>query len=166
MLLAPVADNSRYAYGLENGKMLSRLKKLLKKDEQGVLDLPSIITGAIIVGILGAVTATTVLAVIPWFDNKVAMDDLSIIKTAQQSHYSDTSQYASSINKLYTERYLHETTSFACVTLPSVDSPDYVVYVKSDSKKMSRYTHATGKIDTVTSIPCTLYHPDPTKKNI
>lgn len=121
-----------------------------------MLDLASIITGAVVVGILGAVTAASVIVVIPWFQNKVANDDINVIKTAQQSYYTDTSTFTTNINTLYTGKYLHKTTNPSCLLAASpVDPTSYRAYVKSNSGSIFEYTHSTGKIiKTTNTAPC------------
>ena len=122
--------------------MLSAWKRILQRlrNEQGMIDLSSIMTGAIVTGILGAVTSVTFLAVIPWFQNNTAKDDINLVKIAQESYYSDMGQYGTFAQLTQGElregkRYLDAqqiASKRICVQL--IDAGTYNVYVESSSK--------------------------------
>lgn len=133
--------------------MFSQMNKALK-EERGMLDLGSIITGVIVTGVLGAIIAATFVFVIPWFQDKVAQDDINLIKVAQDSHYSDSSKYGN-MAALNAGRYLHKTLSTAACVAPNATGTDYTIYVTSKSNKIFRYTPANLKSVVVTSIPVT-----------
>lgn len=135
--------------------MFSLIQKALKQ-EKGVLDLASIITGTIITGILGAVTAATFIFVIPWFQDKTAKDDINLVKVAEDSQYSDTSSY-SNLSVLKASNYLRQTiSSAACVALSTpTNASDYTIYVTSKSNTIFRYNRADANPTVVTSIPAT-----------
>lgn len=135
--------------------MFSLIQKALKR-EKGMLDLASIITGTIITGILGAVTAATFIFVIPWFQDKTAQDDINLIKVAEDSQYSDTSSYGN-LTSLKASNYLNKTVSTtACVALSSpTNASDYTIYVTSKSNTIFRYNRSDAKSTVVTSIPTT-----------
>lgn len=50
------------------------------------MDLASIMTGIIVMGVIGGVIAATVFAVIPWSQNEAAKKQLNEIKTAQEGY--------------------------------------------------------------------------------
>lgn len=135
--------------------MFSLIQKALKK-EKGMLDLASIITGTIITGILGAVTAVTFIVIIPWFQNKTAQDDINLIKVAENSQYSDTSSYGN-LTALKSSNYLNKTLSTAaCVALPTpTNAGDYTIYVTSKSNTIFRFNRSDSQSTVVTSIPTT-----------
>lgn len=138
--------------------MFSLIQKALKK-EKGMLDLASIITGAVITGILGAVTAASFIVIIPWFQEKAAQDDVNLIKVAQESHYSDKGSYGD-LAALDASNYLHKIQSTtACVALSSAtNAASYTIYVKSKNNKIFRYTPSDVKATIVagaTVIPTT-----------
>jgi hypothetical protein len=136
--------------------MFARMNKTLK-GEKGMLDLASVITGVIITGVLGAVTAASFIFIIPWFQDKAALDDINLIKVAEDSHYSDTGFYTNDINVLKTKNYLRKTTSKTCITMTSATAPDYTIYVESASKKKYSYIPSNTKpVLITTTIPCTL----------
>jgi hypothetical protein len=61
---------------------MQKMKTVLKS-ERGLFDLPSIMAGVIIIGLLAALTTASVLLVIPWFQGNTAKDTLNIIKVDQ-----------------------------------------------------------------------------------
>ena len=63
------------------------------KNERGGVDLGSIMTGVVILGITGGVIAATTLGVIPAIQNNVAKSSLSTISLAQSSHKQGTGKY-------------------------------------------------------------------------
>lgn len=136
--------------------MFSLIQKALRK-EKGMLDLASIITGAVITGILGAVTAASFIFIIPWFNDKTAQDDINLIKVAEDSHYSDKASYGD-LATLDASSYLHKTLSTsACVALSSAtNASDYTIYVTSKSKTIFKYKPSSdAKPVKVSSIPVT-----------
>lgn len=135
--------------------MFSRMQKALKK-ETGMLDLASIITGAVITGILGAITAATFIVIVPWFQDKTAQDDINLIKVAEDSHYSDKGSYGD-LAALDANNYLNKTLSTAACVAPSTatNAADYTIYVTSKSKTIFRYKPSDAKGIAVSSIPVT-----------
>lgn len=69
--------------------------KILKalKNERGGVDLGSVMTGVVIIGITGGVIAATTLGIIPAIQNNVAKSSLSTISLAQSSHKQGTGKY-------------------------------------------------------------------------
>lgn len=123
------------------------------RGEKGGFDLASIMTGIIVAGILGAVTATTFLAVIPWFQDKTAKDDLRLIQIAEDSHYTDRGSYGE-MSALKANKYLHKTTSTkkVCVDKTTVAN-SYTAYVTSSSGTIFRISSADSSPVKATSIP-------------
>jgi surface protein len=58
----------------------------LLRNEQGVIDLASIMVGVIVIGMIGGVIATTIFAVIPWAQDNAAKQQLDAIVTAESAH--------------------------------------------------------------------------------
>lgn len=52
---------------------------------RGAVDLPSIMVGIIVLGILGSIVAVSVFAVVPWAQDKTAQQEASSIHTAQET---------------------------------------------------------------------------------
>jgi surface protein len=58
----------------------------LLRNEQGVIDLASIMVGVIVIGMIGGVIAATVFAVIPWAQDNAAKHQLDSIVTAENAY--------------------------------------------------------------------------------
>lgn len=118
------------------GAMFSRLKKVFR-NEHGMIDLTSIMTGVVVTGILGAVTAATLLVVIPWFQNKTAQDDANLVKIAQESYYSDRGEYGYAADlqddAVKSQKYLHKIASTRLCVVKEANNK-YTVWVESKSK--------------------------------
>jgi type II secretory pathway pseudopilin PulG len=56
------------------------------KNEEGAIDLASIMVGIIVIGLIGGVIAATVFAVIPWAQDNAAKQQLDAVVTAQNSY--------------------------------------------------------------------------------
>ena len=56
------------------------------RNEQGVIDLASIMVGVIVIGMIGGVIAATVFAVIPWAQDAAAKQQLDNIVTAESAY--------------------------------------------------------------------------------
>lgn len=56
-------------------------------DARGAIDLASIMVGVLVIGIIGAVIAATVFAVVPWSQDEAAKQSLGAVQTAQSTGY-------------------------------------------------------------------------------
>jgi len=56
------------------------------RNEEGAIDLASIMVGIIVIGLIGGVIAATVFAVIPWAQNNAAKQQLDAVVTAQNAY--------------------------------------------------------------------------------
>lgn len=56
------------------------------KNEEGAIDLASIMVGIIVIGLIGGVIAATVFAVIPWAQDNAAKQQLDSIASAQSAY--------------------------------------------------------------------------------
>ena len=56
-------------------------------DARGAIDLASIMVGVLVIGIIGAVIAATVFAVVPWSQDEAAKQSLDSVQTAQEAAY-------------------------------------------------------------------------------
>lgn len=66
----------------------------LIRSARGAFDLPSVMVGVLVVGILGAGVFAAVFGVIPWAQNRAAMQDLSSLIIAEGAAKSVDGQYA------------------------------------------------------------------------
>jgi hypothetical protein len=55
------------------------------RNEEGAIDLASIMVGIIVIGLIGGVIAATVFAVIPWAQDNAAKQQLDAVNTAQSA---------------------------------------------------------------------------------
>ena len=67
-------------------KMHQRNLKNAFRNEQGAIDLASIMVGIIVIGLIGGVIAATVFAVIPWAQDNAAKQQLDSIVAAENAH--------------------------------------------------------------------------------
>jgi hypothetical protein len=109
--------------------------------EKGVIDLPSIITGVIITGILAAVVSASLIVVIPWFQTNAAKDDLTAVQVAETTARQDSGQYAS-YNNLTGKNYLTPRDQKICIQVLNGGS-DYEAFVRAANNKVWRLTSAT-----------------------
>ena len=65
------------------------------KNEEGAIDLASIMVGIIVIGMIGGVIAATVFAVIPWAQDNAAKQQLDSVSAAQASYIGLSSQKGS-----------------------------------------------------------------------
>jgi len=56
------------------------------RNEQGAIDLASIMVGIIVIGLIGGVIAATVFAVIPWAQDNAAKQQLDSVVAAENAH--------------------------------------------------------------------------------
>lgn len=64
-----------------------RSPSTLFKNEEGAIDLASIMVGIVVIGVIGGVVAATVFAVIPWTQDNAAKQQLDTINSAQSAYY-------------------------------------------------------------------------------
>lgn len=73
-------------YTKARSKMNTNVRNAFK-NEEGVIDLASIMVGIIVIGLIGGVIAATVFTVIPWTQDNAAKSQLEAIHTAQNAHF-------------------------------------------------------------------------------
>lgn len=111
------------------------------KNEKGILDLASIITGVIITGILAAIVTVSFVVVIPWFQNNTAEDTIANVRIAETSARQDLGVYQT-YPDLLTSHYMVASDNKACIILTN-SSKNYELYVKSGSAAIFRYLSTT-----------------------
>lgn len=114
-------------------------------NEHGAIDLASIMSGIIVIGLIGGVIAATVFAVVPWAQDNAAKQQLDSIATAESSHMgfssdpsslpagSATNSYGDSA-KLETAGFLKQSKTYCVVETSS--GKGYSAYSKSGSGKV------------------------------
>ena len=116
------------------------------RNEQGVIDLASIMVGIIVIGMIGGVIAATVFAVIPWAQDAAAKQQLDNIVTAESAYMgysattpsllpagSPTNSYGYS-NELEAANVLIQGKTY-CV-IPTPDRKGFDAYAQSASGKV------------------------------
>lgn len=61
------------------------------KNEEGAIDLASIMVGIIVIGLVGGVIAATVFAIIPWAQDNAAKQQLDSVSSAESAYVALTS---------------------------------------------------------------------------
>lgn len=69
----------------------------LFSNEDGAIDLASIMVGIIVIGLIGGVIAATIFAVIPWAQDAAAKHQLESIHTAENAYFGFSSTSLSSL---------------------------------------------------------------------
>lgn len=82
--------------------MLS-IQKVLK-NTRAAIDLASIMVGIIVIGIVGAIIAATVFAVIPWAQDKAAASVMDSIETAETAYYGFSADPDSELEEGFTDK--------------------------------------------------------------
>ena len=62
------------------------------KNEEGAIDLASIMVGIIVIGLIGGVIAATVFAVIPWAQDNAAKQQLDSVASAESAYIGLSTQ--------------------------------------------------------------------------
>jgi surface protein len=129
-----------------------KIRKVFKND-RGTVDLGSITTGVIVLGIAGGVIAATTLGVIPFVKNNAAKSSLSSLSMAQTSHKQGTGSYGT-LQNLVNEQLIEK--SFATDTNENVSKDGklcsvvyatgaYLASIKSETGKYYSITDTAPK---------------------
>jgi len=112
----------------------------LFKSSKGAVDLPSIIVGIIVVGVLAGITSVTVLGIIPWAQNNSARQALTSLSTAQNSYKQAYDVYGTQAQLV--DKKLLAVNDKTCSTI-SADGLTYSSASKSTTGKMFANSSAT-----------------------
>lgn len=83
------------------------------KNEQGAIDLGSIMTGVIVLGVIGGVIASTVFAIIPWVQNTAAKESLQSVTTAQGAYRVTADKFGTMRDLIDSKLIEHDSTAQA-----------------------------------------------------
>ena len=130
------------------------------RNEEGGVDLASIMTGIIVIGLIGGVIAATVFAVIPWAQDNAAKQQLDSIAAAQSAYMGLTSTSPLSIQgspSLHQPNSYGDSAQLADSKLLS-EAPTYCVTTTNEGKGYQAYSKSnSGQVFTITeSTPPTL----------
>lgn len=125
------------------------------KNEEGAIDLASIMVGIIVIGLIGGVIASTVFVVIPWAQDNAAKQQLDSVVSAENAYFGmsaatpsplPTGSPANSFGKSaeLAAANLLQTGSRYCVATPT-DSKSYDAYSQSSSGAIFNVTDKNSK---------------------
>jgi surface protein len=130
-------------YNFRNGKDLFR-------DEDGAIDLASIMVGVIVIGLIGGVIAATVFAVIPWTQDNAAKQQLDSIVQAENAYFGLSAANPSPLPAGTPANSFGKSAELANAKL-LITGPRYCVITPDDKKSYTGYSQsASGAIFTVT----------------
>lgn len=76
--------------------MLRKLNQILRSSRAAV-DLGTIIVGVVIIGIIGAVSAATIFALVPWMQDRGTKQQLMLVATAENTHKGAYDVYSATL---------------------------------------------------------------------
>lgn len=122
------------------------------RNEQGAIDLSSIIVGVIVIGLIAGVIAGTVFAVIPWAQDKAAKEQLVSLKSAQSAYFGLSSDPSATLPAGSPRNSFFDSPGLAAAgvmpqgttycTVPTNAGKDYDSYSKSASGKIFKSTNS------------------------
>ena len=132
------------------------------KNEDGAIDLASIMVGIIVIGIIGGVIAATVFAVIPWAQDNAAKGVLDSVATAESAYlgFAEGKAYATetqlnapaNINGSGTAALFTDSTPGSVAIVLDGTGVGYTAYTKSPTGKyFSSHNGAKASEITVTA---------------
>lgn len=115
-------------------------------NEDGAVDLASIMVGVLVIGLIGGVIAATVFAVIPWAQDAAAKHQLESIHTAENAYFGFSSASLSSLPVGAKQNSFAASAELEIAGLLA-QNKNYCAAVPTDNKTYSAYSlSATGKI--------------------
>jgi len=123
--------------------------------ERGVIDLPSVMAGVIIVGILSIITVASLTLVIPWFQEQGAKDNISAVRIAETSARQDVFVYVD-YPTLVSKNYIVPRKDLMCVNVTDAGR-GYEIYSQQGNGTIRTSSTADETIRVFTgTVPCTL----------
>jgi surface protein len=120
------------------------------KDEDGAIDLASIMVGVIVIGLIGGVIAATVFAVIPWAQDNAAKQQLDSIVQAENAYFGLSAAVPSPLPAGTPANSFGKSVELKTANLLT-DHPRYCVTAPDDKKSYTGYSQSSsGSIWTVT----------------
>lgn len=116
------------------------------KNEDGAIDLSSIMVGVLVIGLIGGVIAATVFAVIPWAQDNAARQQLDPIVQAENAYFGLSSTTPSSLPEGYSTNSFSDSIGLASAGLLPTNSR-YCVVATSGGKGYQGFSASnTGSI--------------------
>ena len=113
------------------------------RNEDGAIDLASVMVGIIVIGLIGGVIAATVFAVIPWAQDNAAKQQLESIHTAENAYYGFTADVSQTLGPNENRNSFTDSAGLSARNLLSsgpnycvvatLDGQDYLAFSKSGS---------------------------------
>jgi surface protein len=122
----------------------------LFKNEDGAIDLASIMVGIIVIGLIGGVIAATVFAVIPWSQDNAAKQQLDSVVSAESAYFGLSADNPPALPAGSKANSFAKSAELAAANLLQA-GPRYCVTTPTDSKSYDAYSQSSsGKVFTVT----------------
>jgi hypothetical protein len=123
--------------------------------ERGVIDLPSVMAGVIIVGILSIITVASLTLVVPWFQEQGAKDNIAAVNIAETSARQDAFVYVD-YPTLKSKNYIVPRKDMMCVNVIDAGK-GYEVYTKQGNGVIRTYSTVDETIKVFAgTLPCVL----------
>lgn len=120
------------------------------KNEEGAIDLASIMVGIIVIGLIGGVIAATVFTVIPWSQDNAAKQQLDSVVSAESAYFGLSADNPPALPAGAKANTFGKSSELAAANLLQ-SGPRYCVTTPTDSKTYDAYSQSSsGKIYTVT----------------
>ena len=134
---------------LEVSRKLKNPKNVFR-NEDGAIDLASIMVGIIVIGLIGGVIAATVFAVIPWSQDNAAKQQLDSVSSAQKAYFGLSASDLSQLPAGAKANSYADSPLLAQAKLLALGE-DYCSVPSSDGSGFSAYSQSTsGKVFSLT----------------
>lgn len=118
----------------------------LFRNENGAIDLASIMVGIIVIGLIGGIIASTIFVVIPWAQDNAAKQQLDSIVQAENAYMGLSSASPSPLPAGYSENSFTDSSGLANAKLLATN-PKYCVITKDNGKGFQAFSaSASGTI--------------------
>lgn len=131
-------------------KRLTKLRDSFK-NEDGAIDLASIMVGVIVVGLIGGVIAATVFAVIPWAQDNAAKQQLDSVVSAENAYMGLSSASPSPLPAGYTANSYADSPGLAAANLLTTGSKYCAVSIDGGKGFQAFAYSSSGKIWSVSN---------------
>jgi surface protein len=124
--------------------------KNILQNENGAIDLASIMVGIIVIGLIGGVIASTVFVVIPWTQDNAAKQQLDSVVSAESAYFGLSSDNPPALPAGSKPNTFGKSADLAAAKLMGT-GPRYCVTTPDDGKGYTAYSQSSsGVIFTVT----------------
>lgn len=120
------------------------------RNENGAIDLASIMVGIIVIGLIGGVIASTVFVVIPWTQDNAAKQQLDSVVSAESAYFGLSADNPPTLPAGSKPNTFGKSADLAAAKLMGT-GPRYCVTTPDDGKSYTAYSQSSsGAIFTVT----------------